>query len=249
MMMPENQPSSTICSCGAEQATDARFCAECGDAVAHPGALSTDLPTQQLTAGHHTMLLAKLPGQSVLSPLLSTIEPVEMAAGVPHDAPHKPRRWLIVKGLVAVLVLTAVALLAINDFGTHQELAKSRGAFSASQTHLQSTQVKLADTVTQLTGAKSNLASTEATLTTTKATLTTTQKTLAAKVQELSGVRNNLTDVKSSLTIKSGQIETLKSCLNGVSIALRDLANGDYAGTISALDAVQVSCDSAFAMF
>jgi hypothetical protein len=42
-------------------------------------------------------------------------------------------------------------------------------------------------------------------------------------------VRNNLKDAKSTLTIRSGQIETLKSCLNGVTVALGDLADGDYA--------------------
>lgn len=59
---------------------------------------------------------------------------------------------------------------------------------------------------------------------------------------------NHAADVKSSLTIKSGQIETLKSCLNGVSIALTDLAYSDYAGAISALNAVKVSCHSAYAL-
>ena len=80
------------------------------------------------------------------------------------------------------------------------------------------------------------------------ADLATTQKGLAAKEQDLTGVRNSLTDAKSSITMKSGQIETLKNCLRGVSIALTDYANGDYAGTIAALDAVRGSCDSASKM-
>jgi hypothetical protein len=50
------------------------------------------------------------------------------------------------------------------------------------------------------------------------------------------------------VTIQAGQIETLKSCLSGVSIALSDLASGDYSGTIAALEAVQVSCHSAYAL-
>lgn len=247
--MLETQRHSAACqSCGATQVPETRFCAECGAATANRGAVLADGPTQNLAEEHRTMMLTQEPGQGIRLTLPSTLEPVEMAAGVPEDAPHRSRRSLIVKGLAGVLVLAAVALLALNDFGTHQQLAQSRGAFSTSQTDLRATQVKLTDTGTELTAVQGKLASTDATLTTTKKTLATTKQTLAAKVQDLAGVRNSLTDVRSSLTIKSGQIETLKSCLNGVSIALRDLANGDYAGTISALNAVQVSCDSAFAM-
>lgn len=61
-------------------------------------------------------------------------------------------------------------------------------------------------------------------------------------------MQNSLTDAKSRLTMQSGQIETLKACPTGVSIAFRDVADGDYLGAVSALQAVKVSCDAAYAM-
>ena len=82
---------------------------------------------------------------------------------------------------------------------------------------LKTTRITMQETVSQLTGVKSNLTSTESALTTTKAALVSMQ-------QNRTGVQNNLNDAKSGLTIKSGQVETLKSCLNGdIMIDLRGL--------------------------
>lgn len=237
--MTAHQPNPTPCpNCGAPQSSAARFCAECGAAASDPGAVSPDPPTKQQTL---KLLQAERDIPDLQLPLGSNSEPVETASNLPAGSPPEPRRGLIVKILVAVCVLAAVAVLALNDQGTHQSLTTRTQAYSALQSQLKATRATLGDTVTQLVGVKSNLTSTESALTTTKAAL-------VAKQQDLTGVQNNLNDAKSSLTIKSGQVETLKNCLNGVMIALRDYANADYAGTVAALDAVQVSCTSANAL-
>lgn len=241
--MTESQTTSASChSCGAAQGSEERFCAECGAAAGDSRGVVSDPQTLKTIGQQQTVVvLAEREESDLPAPLPSTSEPVEMTSDLVQGRPRKLPWRLIVKALAAASVLAAVAVLALNDYGTHQRLTRSVGAYTTSQSKLLGTRVQLADTVTRLTGVQNNLASTESSLTTTK-------QALAAKVQDLAGVRNNLTDVKSNLTIKSGQIETLKSCLNGVSIALRDYANGDYAGTISALNAVQVSCHSAYAL-
>ena len=244
--MPRRRTTPPSChSGGAAKGADERFCAECGVAAVEPATVSADL-TEHLTEQDQTLMLM-LTGPEASGLQMPPGSPPESPAedpGLPKGATRLLRRSLVVKTLAVLTVLTvlaAVGVLALNDQGTHQRLTRSSQALKASQAQLKATRVKLADTVTQLTGVKTDLASTQTTLTTTK-------KALAAKEQDLRGVQNNLSDVKSSLTIKSGQVETLKSCLNGVSIALRDYANGDYAGTVSALGAVQVSCNSAYAL-
>jgi hypothetical protein len=234
--MTAQQPTSASChSCGAAQDLTTRFCAECGAAAAGPGAASSGPLTQHSTP---TLMLAVRESPDLQPPFGATSEPLHTASVLPPNSPHKPRRGLAVKILAAASVLAAVAGLAWNDQSTHQRLTKNTIAYSASQSQLKTTRTTLANTVTQLTGVKSNLTSTESALTTTKAAL-------LAKEQDLTGVQNNLNDAKSNLTIKAGQVETLKNCLTGVMIALRDYANADYSGTIAALDSVHVSCTTA----
>jgi septal ring factor EnvC (AmiA/AmiB activator) len=135
-------------------------------------------------------------------------------------------------------VSATVALIAWDDIGARQRLTESADSYAASQSQLGETRAELTETARQLTGARKSLRSTESALKTTKAAL-------SVREHDLTGVRNDLNDAKSSLTIKSGQVETLKTCLNGVGIALRDYSTHDYAGVLSSLDAVKVSCNTA----
>jgi hypothetical protein len=222
--------TGTCGGCGAGLGSDARFCAECGQQVA-------------VAPPNHVVVEIPLP-RSVSRPTPWEAGPVMPVLASDERVVAKPKRSAL--RVVAMLalgmtLLAGLAVLSLNDRGTHTRLASSRQAYRTSQVQLKDTQAKLTQTVSELTGTKTDLAST-------KATLTTVKTELAAKEQDLQGVRNNLADVKSSVTIQAGQIETLKSCLSGVSIALSDLASGDYSGTIAALEAVQVSCNSAYAL-
>ena len=241
--MAESRTTAASCqNCGADQEPDIRFCAECGAPTARPEVFLPDSPTEHLTQALETPATEQA-GYYCPAPSGSGVVPLEMTSVIPADPVRRPRRrlTLVTSALAAVSVVAAVGVLAVNDRGTHQRLATSQHAYSQSQSRLKGTRTQLATTVSQLTGVQTNLASTQS-------TLKTTQDSLAAKVQELSGVQNSLTDAKSSLTMQSGQIETLKACLTGVSIAFRDVADGDYSGAVSALQAVKVSCDAAYAM-
>ncbi|GIU97438.1 MAG: hypothetical protein KatS3mg013_1241 [Actinomycetota bacterium] len=66
---------------------------------------------------------------------------------------------------------------------------------------------------------------------------------------ELRGVRGTLSEAQARLELQAGQIEDLKECLNGVSLALDNVLYGDYWAAANALTAVQTSCEAAFALF
>jgi septal ring factor EnvC (AmiA/AmiB activator) len=144
----------------------------------------------------------------------------------------------------ALLVLTALALaagvivLGVNDLQTHHQLRDTRLDLAATQSSLRLVR-------DDLSAARSNLINSQTQLGATRKSLSASEAKLATAEQDLQGLRNSLSDAKGRVTVQSGQIEALKSCLNGVSIALRDAANLDYVSAVSALDAVQVSCDVA----
>ena len=43
--------------------------------------------------------------------------------------------------------------------------------------------------------------------------------------------------------------ETLKTCLNGVTTALRAVADSDYTAALAALRSVDIPCEKAYALF
>ena len=171
----------------------------------------------------------------------TVVLPLQRTAPETRSEPEPVRRSRVRRSLVALAgvgLVAGVAVLAVDDRGAHQQLTRTRGALHSTQATLHSTQA-------QLSQAQADLAGANADLTRTKASLSSVQATLKTKEQALAGVQNSLTDAKNSVTVQAGQIETLKSCLNGVRIALSDVAYGDYSGALSALDAVQVSCNAA----
>lgn len=240
----ERSAATSVCqSCSAPQDGRARFCTECGAPM--PGQLpdmAASIPAQREEQSEESATTA-------LPVLLSSRE----ARAVPTVTAAPPTgrsRIKVVTLVLAVLVfLAGVVVLGLDARATHQALDETRQSLRATEATLASTQselataeTELATTLTDLTGTKTELASVEKALADVK-------KQLAGKEQDLRGVRNNLAEVKSSVTIQAGQIETLKNCLNGVSIALSDAAYGDYSAALSALQAVEVSCDKAYALF
>lgn len=252
--MTENQATgttTTCASCGASVESDLRFCGECGTqrSDAPVQGIPLPLPRQRevphldhvpanATVGLHE-LLQPMPASRVSSPTQPLAEP------------NRTRHRLRLISLVVVIatVMAGVGVLALNDRGTHARLATSQQQYRASQARLGDTLGTLKSTRVDLASTTTSLQTTKASLQTTTTELNSTKKALTTKVQQLAGVRNNLSDVKHNVTIQATQIETLKSCLNGVSIALGDLANGDYSGALAALQAVDVSCNAAYKLF
>lgn len=115
------------------------------------------------------------------------------------------------------------------------------------------------DTRSRLSATEDTLATTEATLQDTEDTLSETRATLATRtkerdsfkaryndtLRELKGMKRSLTNARNRIELQAGQIDILKTCLNGVAEALVYVAYGDYYSASAALDAVSVSCNRA----
>ena len=208
---------SPCAQCGQPIAGSARFCGACGAVAPDPEAAVSPIPFPRIDTEPET-------------------RPVELG-----EFTRPSRRRVVVPILWTVLAATLVsaALLGWNDVQTHHHLTATHG-------HLTSARSSLTRVGADLSATQTRLAATQSELDTTQADLDQTKQSLAAVKQRLGGVSNSLSDAKSRLNVQSGQIETLKSCLNGVSLALSDAAYGDYSSAVSALDAVRVSCDAAY---
>jgi chromosome segregation ATPase len=149
------------------------------------------------------------------------------------------------RGLIGGAVVMALALITagvMRDVGTRDRLAKTRHALEATRVDLKSTKALLAS-------AQSELSSTQSQLTSRTGERDQLKKDLDAKIAELSGVRGTLNQSENRVNIQAGQIETLKSCLNGVTNALVYAANSDYVSAVASLESVKVSCDNASKLF
>lgn len=147
------------------------------------------------------------------------------------------RRWLTVAASAAAFVLIVGAIFV--HVGVRRDLSRTR-------TQLASTSQTLEQTASDLESTKSDLKTTQDNLTETESerdSLSTENEVLQGKIQ---GVQGSLNDARSELGLQAGQISTLKTCLNGVAIALRDVLNNDYYGAASALQSVQGPCNEAF---
>lgn len=142
----------------------------------------------------------------------------------------------------AAAALIVVGVAVVNDQGVRSRLGDTRST-------LRSVQASLADTTTNLDATTAKLATSDAALAATTTERNTLKGELDAKAAELGGVKGTLTDAQSRIDLQAGQIETLKSCLNGVSNALSYAADDDFISALAALRAVEVSCDRASEMF
>ena len=160
----------------------------------------------------------ELPSVAAAGPRLSPLARIK--ALVPR--PQVPRRaFVAMVVVVAVLAVAVVGALGVNDVSTHHKLASTRAELATTQRDLAAARAKIADITKQLDASKADLAS--------------TKSQLDAKTTELSGVRN-------SLNYANGQIDDLKTCLQGVLQADSYAADGDYTSALAALDAVMPVC-------
>lgn len=162
-------------------------------------------------------------------------------ASVPTEAAEvRPRkRWRWVRA--AAIAVGVLALLSGASGGTWIYL-ETREELESTREELRRTSDELAATAKDLEITRLNLKREEE-----------QNRTLERQVRELRtelrGVRGTLSEAQERLELQAGQIADLKDCLNGVSLALDDVLNGDYWAAASALSAVQSSCEAAFALF
>lgn len=174
-----------------------------------------------------------------------TDEPRDMqpagASAVPSAAPRERSRpgggWrrVLVIVVVVVLVTAGVATASVAGYRLNRTLDHTEA---------------------DLASRSRTLGETEQELEATRIDLQTTKRErdeLRAKAEDLrldlGGLRGTLQKAENKVELQAGQIGTLKTCLNGVSLALDAVIYLDYRGAARALQAVETECNEAFALF
>lgn len=187
-----------------------------------------------------TSLIPAAPAPALPDQLIGTRAAGSSQVPLPARLTDGRRRWTMRAG--AGLAALALVALVVSDLGVRNQLDHTNGVVSASAATLRTTQGDLASTKAELVDTKTQLAAT----TTERDALRTERD---AQSSELSGVKGSLSDAQSRTNLLAGQIETLKSCLNGVSSSLSYFADEYYTSALAALEAVSVSCDKAGDLF
>lgn len=169
----------------------------------------------------------------VLSPTLMTTHTPRAHGGA--DRSGQRRRWALRAGAVVAVMMVVVA--AASDLGVRRDLDRTSNVLDTTNAALGTTSKELAET-------KAELADTEAMLASTTTDRDARRAERYAQACELSGVKGSLSDAQSRTNLLAGQIETLKSCLNGVSNALGYAADDYFSAAVAALDAVSVRARS-----
>jgi hypothetical protein len=148
---------------------------------------------------------------------------------------RRPSRRTLLIGVGATIVVALIAASVTFQMHTRNSLHRS--------------EAQLASTQRQLANRSARLVTTQALLTEANTELTSQTAKLKESEDDLDGVRGTLADAKSKMNLQASQIKTLKTCLGGVSDALNYVASDDYDSALAALDAVQGSCHTAYALF
>lgn len=214
-------------SCGNQVSAGWRFCRSCG-------ARLDEAPGATGEAGADVVPGVGEPTAPIPVPAIGA---EELAASVEAPAPRRRRRWL----RVTVLVVGLLALLGGGSAGTWVYL-ETREDLEATRDELRRTRDDLAATEEDLDVTRFKLERAEE-----------QNRELERNVRrlrtELLGVRGTLSEAQERLELQAGQIEDLRDCLNGVSLAFDSVLYGDYRGAANALIAVESACQAAFALF
>jgi hypothetical protein len=221
--------TTSCASCGTPSAPGWEFCGGCGSTVAGSGNAAGG-PT-----GGADIVVFPTRAHPVFG---SDILPARTTRG--SRWARRPR-WMVPVAL-GVAVSAAVGSGVRADLDVRSRLDATRG-------ELASTRIDLERTSATLRTTEADLVATDGALVSATTERDALEADLDARLAELEGVRGSLGDARSRLDLQAGQIETLKSCLNGVSSALSFAAYEDFVSAMAALDAVQVSCDRASDLF
>lgn len=235
------------------------YCSSCGQAVGEAWAYcrycGADLKAEAARGtGTEDPTVVLFPQAEETSAAATEPGPVEaetrtLTEEIGLERPTKPRfrtklRRVITRPrlVAAAVALAAVGMIAVGvlyHFDVRNGLA---GELSDMQQQLDRRNVALAETM-------QSLDETTEELTSTRSDLGEVRGRLRKATRELKGVRGTLQEAQGRLELQAGQIETLKSCLNGVAAAFESLVYEDYFGAAGALQAVEFSCEQAFQLF
>jgi septal ring factor EnvC (AmiA/AmiB activator) len=154
-----------------------------------------------------------------------------------------PSSKVIGAALVAFLVL---AVGIFEFYSLDSKLGKSNRTLTSTQTQLASARSDLAKVQASLQAANSKVRTLTKARDNLISSLHQTKAKLAKALSNLRGAKNNLSQAKNQIALQGGQIQTLKTCLGGVSVALNDVLNFNYNGAANALVSVESACQSAF---
>lgn len=240
-------PSGHCTQCGASAEPTWDYCGACGGALDHPTPVTApDLSEARTQLTEPIPVITDLEPHKGISDLsfYDTQAPTSPGSGVtaPKDQARRASHWS--RPQIIVIALLAVALLILAGGAgywqkrTSDDLEATRQALSQTETDLASTSKSLAQTTRRLNSKQMQLDAKTS-------ELADVQTQLGQAQRQLSGVQGSLNKAQDRLDLQANQIETLKSCLNGVSSSLSYAAQNDYTSALAALDAVQVSCQRA----
>jgi hypothetical protein len=207
--------------CGAQADAAWEFCGACGHRMENrtgPVPFPTQLEPQEPTA----MVIVTLTSE----------EPI---------APSRPRVRGVLFGMLLIVLVAGAAIASYLYKVTSDDLDSTRAELASTQESLETTKANLATSQRSLDDTKAGLVATTG-------DLQDSEQKLRAARQQLKGLHGSLENAQDRLDLQANQIETLKTCLNGVSSALSYVAYSDYSAAIAALNAVEVSCNRAYDM-
>jgi hypothetical protein len=220
--------------CGAQADAAWEFCGACGHRMENrtgPVPFPTQLEPQEPTA---MVILAES------APSASTGALVTLTSEEPI-APSRPRVRGVLFGMLLIVLVAGAAIASYLYKVTSDDLDSTRAELASTQESLETTKANLATSQRSLDDTKAGLVATTG-------DLQDSEQKLRAARQQLKGLHGSLENAQDRLDLQANQIETLKTCLNGVSSALSYVAYSDYSAAIAALNAVEVSCNRAYDM-
>ena len=156
------------------------------------------------------------------------------AAVAPEPPPGPPPEMVVTRERrdrsavkVAVLAAAAAVLLlglvlgVLNSVGTHRRLDDTREDLTATQRTLDATKAELATRTTERDDLRTKLTAAE---------------------NELGGTKQSLSETRTRVDAQAGQIDTLKTCLDGV---LTALAAETAEEAVRVLDSIENACERA----
>jgi hypothetical protein len=223
-------------SCGAEVERSWKHCRTCG------ASLRSD---EEATGTESRSVIALASNADLTAEAVGPPPETEGSeAAVPEPPPSRERKVFVVGAVVVAVALLSTGVWYHLDVrtGLTRSLATTRS-------RLTSTSARLARSDADLATTRADLVKRTAERDAARSSAAQLQKVKQALQNRIKGLRGSLQNSRQQVELQAGQIEVLKTCLGGVSVALTDVLQEDYLGAADALTAVQDQCNSAFALF
>lgn len=208
-----------------------RWCPHCGAAVQPDWAF----------CGSCGEVITSSPTRTVDEAPPIWVPPSPQAEPAPQPESGKPRRATMYVA-ACMLLLLALGMLGYDYQRTVGDLEETQANLSTTEGQLVSTADELNETERSLSDSRSQLAAV-------RNDLERTAQKLRSARRDMTGLEGTLDSAQDRLDLQANQIQTLQTCLQGVSNALTYVSYSDFGAALAALNAVEVSCQAAYQMF